>query len=198
MNVKGLSIQDIIKMDWDTLNKLSSKEIKQVTSRLVSASNKRIRRLGKTETGRMSFAYQKIEERGRMFSVKDKNTNQVRQEFALAKQFLQYKTSTMKGWNKYRKDTEKRIGYISNGESLDWSNDTWKKYWKLFRMFEENHGGLITKKGTGGKFDSDKIQQMITELMDNDLSTDSLQVAIENKFNEIYEQDVDSDGIEIE
>ena len=186
MNVKGLKISDIVSMDWEQLNKLSASDLKSLTNRLVSASNKRIRRLEKTERGKSSFAYQSVEERGRKFSTRGKNVNQLKQEFKLAKQFLGYKTSTVKGWKEYRTKVEQRTGYATEGESVNWSERTWSKYWKVYRRFEETHGGTY-KKG-----DSDRIQQMLTEIMkssDKRKSADSFQKMIEDEYQDMYESE---------
>lgn len=190
MNIKGLSIEDIMNMDWDRLKGLSDTEMRTLTSRLVSASNKRIRRLEKTSRGKSSLAYQSVESRGRNFSVRNKTPNQVKQEFRLAKQFLSMKTSTVKGWKKYRKQVEERTGYATSGESVNWSERTWSKYWKVFRRFEEEHGGTF-KKG-----DSDRILQMLTEIMnsnDKRKSADSFQQMIEDEYDDMYESDEDDD-----
>lgn len=190
MDVKGLSINDIMNLSWERLNKLSEKELKQVTSRLVSASNKRLRRLENTTRGKSSFAYQTVENRGRKFSVRGKDVNQTKQEFKLAKQFLGYKTSTVKGWKEYRERVEERTGYATEGESLNWSNRTWSKYWKVYRRFEETHGGTY-KKG-----DSDRIQKMLTEIMDSNdkrKSADTFQKMIEDEYNDMYESDNEDD-----
>ena len=189
MNVKGLKIQDIINMDWEQLNRLSEKDLKMLTSRLVSASNKRIRRLEKTG-GESSFAYQKVEERGRLFSVKGKNLQQTKQEFKLASTFLKYKTSTVKGWNKYKKQMEKRVSGATYGESQTWGKNTWKKFWKVYRKHEEIHGGTF-KKG-----DSDRIQKMLFDLFDSSdkrKSVDYFQDILEDKYTEMYESNDDID-----
>lgn len=196
MNVKGLKISDIVSMDWERLNKLSEKDLRSLTNRLVSASNKRIRRLEKTTRGTSSFAYQSVQERGRKFSTRGKNVNQLKQEFKLAKQFLGYKTSTVKGWKEYRTKVEQRTGYATEGESLNWPERTWEKYWEVYRKFEEGHSGLIAKKGTGTKYDSDRIQQMLTEMMessDKRRSADSFQRMIEDEYQDIYESEEDED-----
>ena len=190
MNVKGLSIQNIMDMSWDEINQLSAKDLKSVTSRLVSASNKRIKRLASTKTGKSSFAYQTVEERGRKFSVRGKDTNALRQEFKLSKNFLNMKTSTVKGWKKYRANVEERTGYATGGESLEWSDRTWSKYWKVYRRFEETHGGTF-KKG-----DSDRIQQMLTEIMqsnDKRRSADTFSQMIEDEYADIYESEDEED-----
>lgn len=186
MNVKGLKISDIMDLSWEKLNSLNLEEMRQLTGRLVSASNKRIRRLSTAKRGTSSFAYQYIEERGKMFSTRGKDINQLRTEFKTAKQFLSMKTSTIKGWNKYRKGMEERTGYATSGESVEWSESTWKKYWKVYRRFSETHGG------TYRKGDSDRIQQMLMEIMnsnDKRKSADSFQKMIEEKYDEMYEND---------
>ena len=190
MNVKGLKIADILSMDWEQINRLNTKELKQITSRLVSASNKRIRALEKTKLGKSSFAYQSVEERGRKFSVRGKNVGQTKQEFKLASNFLRMKTSTVTGWKKYRKSVEERTAGATGGESTEWSDRTWSKYWKVYRKFEENHGGTF-KKG-----DSDRIQQMLRSIMessDKRKSADSFQRMIEDEYEDIYESEMDDE-----
>lgn len=190
MNVKGLKISDILNMDWDRLNRLSASELKQITSRLVSASNKRIKRLESAKLGKSSFAYQSVQERGRKFSVRGKDLKQLRTEFKLSSNFLRMKTSSVTGWNKYRKSVEERTASATSGESVDWSNRTWSKYWKVYRKFEEEHGGTF-KKG-----DSDRIQQMLRSIMessDTRKSADSFQQMIEDEYNDMYESDMEDD-----
>lgn len=184
MNIKGLKISDIMDISWEKLNSLNLEDMRQLTGRLVSASNKRIRRLSTAKRGTSSFAYQYIEERGKTFSTRGKDINQLRTEFKTAKQFLSMKTSTIKGWNKYRKEMEQRTGYITDDESKEWSDSTWKKYWKVYRRFTETHGGTY-KKG-----DSDRIQQMLMDIMnsnDKRRSADSFQKMIEEEYTEMYE-----------
>lgn len=193
MNVKGLKISDIMNMDWDTLNKLNKEDLKSITSRLVSASNKRVKRLAETPRGKSSFAYQSVEERGRKFSVRGMDTNQLKNEFSRAKRFLNMKTSTVKGWKEYRKNVETRTGYATEGESYNWSERTWSKYWIVYRKFTENYGGTY-KKG-----DSDRIQQMLTEIMasnDKRRSADTFRRMIEDEYKSMYEEnqeDYDTD-----
>lgn len=189
MNIKGLKITDIMDMSWEKLNSLSEEDFKAVTNRLVSASNKRIKRLTGTKRGKSSFAYQYVEERGRKFSTRGKSLNQLRTEFKSAKQFLSMKTSTVKGWKKYRAEMEKRTGYATENESSNWSDATWRKYWKVYRRFEETHRGTF-KKG-----DSDRIQQMLTEIMnsnDKRRSADTFQEMIEEEYTDMYENNADN------
>lgn len=184
MNVNGLKISDIIDMSWDDIGKLSTQDLKQLTSRLVSASNKRIRRLEKTRLGTSSYAYQTVEERGRKFSVRGMNRNQTLMEFGKARHFLQSKTSTVKGWKDVLESTEERITKTLDTKDLKWSDKTWSKFWKVYRRFEENHSGTF-KKG-----DSTRFQQFITEIMqdsDKRRSADHFTQKIEEEYAKYYE-----------
>lgn len=189
MEIKGLKITDIINMSWDDLNSLSGADLRKITGRLVSASNKRIRRLEQTSRGKSSFAYQAIEERGRKFSTRGLNTNQVRTEFANARRFLKMKTSTIKGWNEYRSGVEERITKTLDIDELGWSERTESKFWKVYRKFEELHGGKY-KKG-----DSDRIQQILTEMFedsDKRRSKDYFFEKINSLYGKYYEEEQES------
>ena len=185
MDVKGLKIKDIMGMDWETLNKMSTKDLKAVTSRLVSASNKRIRSLEKAPRGRYSYAYKTIEDRGRNFSVRNKNVGQVKQEFKLAKKFLEMKTSTRKGWEEVRTDMEKRVSKYTYGESQTWSERTWERYWEVYRKTEEIHGGSYTKG------DSARVQQKLYKIfVENDKrhGVDYFSDIVESQYEKLYEE----------
>ena len=185
MNVKGLSIQDIMSMDWNDLNKLSTKEMKQVTSRLISAANKRVRRLQKMELGTSSLAYQTVEERGRNFSVRGKDVNQVRNEFKNVRNFLNMKTSTAKGWKEYQSKVRQNVKKTTGIDISKWDIETQRKMWKVFRKFSEMN------KGTFQKGDSDRIQKMLVEMIDNTetMSEDELLKSIDQKYTDLYEDE---------
>lgn len=190
MNVKGLKVTDILEMDWNDLKKLSTREMKQVTSRLVSVANKRLRSLEKTKHGKWSMAYRKAKSMGRKFSVKDKNLQETQQEFRSTKQFLEMKTSSAKEWNKIRKSMEERVASYTDGESIQWGDKTWSKYWEVYRRFEENHGGTF-KKG-----DSDRWQAQLKEIFsENDKRRGKVYFSeiIEDKWEVLQENPEDED-----
>ena len=64
MDVKGLSIQDIIDMDWRDINRLNEKELRELSMRLNSAANKRLRRLEKSGQSEWSSAYAHVKKSG--------------------------------------------------------------------------------------------------------------------------------------
>lgn len=105
MDVKGLKIQDIIDMDWRDINRLSEKELRELSMRLNSAANKRLRRLEKSGMDEWSPAYQHIKRSGGDFSVKGKDTKvAIKNEIQRASDFLRSQTSTDKGSKEYREN----------------------------------------------------------------------------------------------
>lgn len=107
MDIKGLSIQDIIDMDWKDINKLSAQELKQLSMRLNSAANKRLRRLEQSGQSKWSPAYTHIKKSGGDFSVKGKETKaDIKAEIQRASDFIRAQTSTAAGTKEYKKNVE--------------------------------------------------------------------------------------------
>ena len=176
LNLKGLTIDKLLNMADDELlalarqglnrSTMSEKEfvkarrdnLAQIVSRVVSTANKRINQLGKSELGRNSPAYQqaqKMSPSGK-FSVRGQNFNQLRNTMKEAREWLKYKTSTTKGWEKVRARIRQDTGMDFNTEYKS------KKFWKAYRMLLEANGGLIPKKGSSSRMSSDRIQRILT------------------------------------
>lgn len=205
IDLTGISTNQLINLDDDTLMDITRSQFRKynltqkqyratirrafadITSRLVSTANKRIRQLGKTEIGRMAPAYLSAMKRGK-FSVKGKNYNQLRNVFKTTKEFLKYKTSTTEGWKEVRERIEKEIGTMTKWEE--------KKFWKTYRMLEEVNGGFVDK-SHNTRLSSDQIQKMLhQELSDSGWRTkratiiDSMQKKIEQAYlEESYDED---------
>ena len=175
IDLTGISTRDLITMDEERLMDFTRSQFRglnltksqerqayrkafaQVTSRLVSTANKRIRNLGKSEIGRTAPAYINATKKAK-FSVRGKNYNQLRNLFKVTKQFLKMKTSTLSGWEEVREDVEERIGEMSAWES--------KKFWKMYRMLEETNGGFVDKTHNT-RLSSDQIQTLLFETTEN-------------------------------
>ena len=93
MDLTGKSVDDILNASMENIVSLNDKDLRAVASRLVSASNKRLRRLAndKTKWGKLSPVYQK-----KQFSIRGKTRNQVLREFKKMKGFMKSETSTDK------------------------------------------------------------------------------------------------------
>lgn len=185
MNVKGLSIKDIMNMDWADVAKLTRKELATVTSRLVSASNKRLRRLEQSDFVGESPAYRSVKERtGEVrFSVKGKKHGQIERTFKEAKHFLSLKTSTISGYNKVLKNVREtiktKIG--RNVSNIDAS--------KLFNaLHKAQELGLVDKRGSKG---SDIAVGFIVDMLERnpDKSVDDLINEFDDYASNLYEEE---------
>lgn len=125
-----MNVQDILNLGDDQLNSMNEKELKQVTTILVSAANKRLKRMRENvkyttvsdgKGGRKGKWVEKANSgvatdafnyatRGKMnyqkFSVAGKDRNQTYKEFARIRHFMSMKTSTIKGAIEVRRDRE--------------------------------------------------------------------------------------------
>ena len=190
MNVKGLKISDILDIDLDSFNRLNEKELRALTSRLVSAGNKRIRRLQKYEIN--SPAMQSLGDT-KSFSTKldqnlssQQNVNRLRSEFARARSFLTSETSTIGGFKKFVKRTKERIA-----KEMNMPVKTIEKKLNVKRLFDILHKaqqkGLVSSyRGSKG---SEQARNIIAEiLIDNpNADEDRIMDFLEEQTNELYE-----------
>ena len=187
MNVKGMSIHDIMNIDLDTFNKMSEKELKSVTSRLVSAGNKRIRRLKAKDIN--SPALRSLGEQD-AFSVKLKKdmnkkqrVNAIRQEFAKIRNFLSAKTSTIKGYKAYSKKMRKEISEATGIPEKD--IDANRLFDTLHKMQEM--GMVSAERGTKGSIQARNI--IAEKLVENpELSLENLIDDVDEAYTEWYEK----------
>ena len=190
MNVKGLKIADIMDIDLDTFNKLNEKELRAITSRLVSAGNKRIRRLQKHDIN--SPAIQQLGKE-KSFSTKlpkdttkQQRVNKLRSEFARARSFLSSETSTIGGYKKFVSRTKKRIA-----EELHMTEKQVNEKLDVKKMFDILHKaqerGLVSSyRGSKGSIQARNIIAEV--LVDNpDVDPDYIMDWLEEQTDEYYE-----------
>lgn len=186
-DVTGLSIKDIASLDKSIIDRLSKSELSMVTSRLVSAMNKRIRYLGKSELGRLSPTYQAYERRlskglGRdgFYSVKDKNPQQLKDLYKQLSQSLNSNVTTVRGWKKHRQEVFNQIGYNFKNDI-----DREKKFWQLYRKFQEQDPSYKQYR----KEISDKVLSYIANEIGSDFTdSESNMKKIQDKVDELYEE----------
>lgn len=152
-SVDGLTVNQILNLDADTLNRMSEREMSRALRTASLAANKRINNLLKyavkrktgeydKKTGKPLYHYQEkktgkaiatdalnyITNDGRekpKFGVGDKNRNQMYKELARIRDFMKLQTSTVKGAEAVRKRREERI----LGKSREaYANEALKSY----------------------------------------------------------------------
>lgn len=210
--VSGMSVQDILSMDMETFMKLGTADLKKVTGRLVSAGNKRIRRLERQ--GYSTPATRRVSDSGGMFSTRGKDLNSLRSEFARARDFMQSGTSTKAGYievrNKAlakmqkqgvdvpglaRKDVMKKLDEqgltvkdIGKREFNKWlEKATEERTEKLFRAYENLKESSPDVANRGMKYGAlREISKMIDD--DPEQTPDTIAERVQKELKKIYEE----------
>lgn len=106
----NLTVEQILTMGDDALNRTDKRQLSHMLRTVSLAANKRITRLENNERkgGIATDALDAVRDSGGRFGVGDKNRNQIYAELARAREFMNYKTSTVTGATEVRKDRERR------------------------------------------------------------------------------------------
>lgn len=197
MKITGLSIQDILDMSWSDINKLSLEEMKQLSMRLNSAANKRLKRVEASGESQWSPAVKAVEESGGKFSVKGLTTKaQVKSELQRAGSFLSAKTSTVSGTKKHKKTIEKLVEpahkkkppkmttpEVSSQESAELSESERKTLFRALDRLRETNAAMVHNVG------SDIIIKEIRKAQLEKRNRNRFQIAkvVERKYPELAE-----------
>lgn len=175
--VSGMTVQDILNMDNATFNKLTESEMRKVVGRLVSAGNKRLRSFERA--GESSPATRHVEKSGGAFSTKGKDLNALRAEYTRAKNFMQAKTGTRKGWTKTRRETIEGL----RKQGVEMSEKQFDKAWKAYEDLKELSPEVANR---GLKYSVLKdVADMVT---DESKTADEIAVALNENLSQIYEE----------
>lgn len=175
--VSGMSVQDILNMDIETFNKLNTSDLRKVVGRLVSAGNKRLRSFERA--GESSPATRHVEKSGGAFSTKGKDLNALRAEYTRAKNFMQAKTGTRKGWKQVKKETIQGLRKQGVEMSESQFEDVWTAYEDLKEISPE-----VANRGLKYSVLKD-VADMVTN---TDKSADEIATALHENLSEIYEE----------
>ena len=204
MNVKGLKISDIINIDLDTFNNLSESDLRKITSRLVSASNKRIRRLKEHDInspalrgmGDMESFSTKLDEN----ISPQQRVNQLRHTFSQMRSFLTSETSTIKGYKKY---SDRIIDAIANSMKIEKKTLEEKLgkdgINKLFRIhhWAQEHGYISSYRGSQG---SKQSRNVIADILIDNPNADEeiIKRWFEETADKLYKEEEKKNQIEDE
>ena len=175
--VSGMSVQDILNMDNSTFNKLTASEMRKVVGRLVSAGNKRLRSFERV--GESSPATRHVARTGGAFSTKGKDLNALRSEYMRAKNFLQAKTGTRKGWAKTKRETIEGLRKQGVEMSENLFNDVWQAYEDLKELSPE----VATR---GLKYSV--LKAVVDMVTGENKSADEIATALHENLSRIYEE----------
>lgn len=182
------SYKDYISMDPKTLMSMSKKDLAKVVTIMDSAANKRLKRL-RTEGFGDSQAINRhkasFSSEGK-FSVKGLTLQELRKQFIQVKQFLQSKSSDVRGARKIEKELKNRLGIKGTLDS-----DTKNKLWSAYNHFVEKYGGDPSTKQKA--YDSNQIQKDIVDMVNNDIDDDEIQQVLDDFMREKYERETEEE-----
>lgn len=136
------------------------KAFRTEVSRKASLANKRLARLEKNGLTD-SPAYKKFTESGGgKFSVRGKNETELAKELIRINNFIEMKTSTVKGLNKVLKDTADRVGvtYKDMKQLQEYSA-------KFFELYNKSMQYLDTVEKMGHAFDSTEVMETVRQMI---------------------------------
>ena len=140
-----------------------TKEFRKEVSRKASLANKRLARLEKNNL-QDSPAYKKfMESGGKKFSIRGKTGSELSKELIKIDNFINMKTSTVKGLNKVLKDTADRVGvtYKDMKQLQAYSS-------KFFELYNKSLQYLDTVEKMGHAFDSTEIMETVKQVVEQE------------------------------
>lgn len=186
--VSGMSVQDVLNMDMKTFNSLNTSDMRKVVGRLVSAGNKRLRSFERA--GESSPATRHVVKSGGAFSTRGKNLNGLRAEYMRAKNFLESKTGTRKGWKKVK--NEIISGFKKQGVEI--SEDKFNEVWQAYEELKELSPEVANK---GLKY---VVMKDVADMVTNeDKTAEEIALTLHKNLSGIYEEQAglydDVDGV---
>ena len=183
--VSGLSVNDILDMDIKEFNSLKESDLRKIVGRLVSAGNKRLRYFERN--GEKSPATRYINKSGGPFSTKGKDLNALRAEYVRAKDFLQSKTGTMRGWKKVKNDT---INTLKEKYKINMTDDQWDDVWETYEKLKEESPDIAER---GQKYEV--LEEIVDELTHTTKSAEEIAIEMHKKLDSIYEKKQAEGGV---
>lgn len=192
------NVKKLLDMDYNTVVKFFKNEnrsqFESIVTSMAKTANRRISELVKDDVGKYSPAYQILLKGGTSkFNVKEIPSlehNDLVSLYSTVKNFLKAKSSTLKGWQKIRRNIGTRTGakklfateYKSQRSQTLWRNRE-KRFWDLYNKIVDNYGGIVSQ------LNSNKIQEMLSKIQTqrNQAKTDEdISKAIMTYIDNIY------------
>lgn len=173
-----MTTQELLNLSGVEISKLKKSELRKIVQTLVSTSNKRLKRL--QQKGISTPASRYAEKSGK-FSTKGKNMNQLRAEFIRLKEFLQAKTSTLRGYNRFKKDVQKKLlekGIKIKQENLENIFSIYEKMKDINPSVAERNLKYVTL---------EEINEMVTDGQ----SEDEILSKLNENLSELYEKEME-------
>lgn len=159
-----MTVKELIELDWNKVNKMSSKELKRIVQFGAMQANRYIASAKKG--GYTSPGLQYVLANDRKFTSKNKNEGQLKSELRDLIKFLDNKTITRKGAEEFYDKTLDRIAREEHDKSKIQKGDM-SKFWEAYHKFLE----------------TDKGRQKFGSLKSNGLQDEVFNVMYNNDFD---------------
>lgn len=129
-----MTINDILSLDVDDIMRMSKAELLAVNRQMLNVTNKRIRNINKA--GLNTPALERYQQNGAVKNLSKKSLNKLRGDYKKLKTFLDWKTSTVKGYKSYVKNVKKATGFKGSVEEFEAYNaDLWSIFSKILELY---------------------------------------------------------------
>ena len=189
MDVKNMTAGEIAKMDLDQFNRLTAAEAKQALAIVRRSVNQRERRLEKG-TDYSSPALEAMKKSGgARLKPASSSRNENLSELKRGIDFLNNKTSTVKGSRAHFERTKKDLGLSENASAEDV-----KDAYDTFNKAKEEFGGMLSKESGAEKYDA--LKKRIGKWSEQGQSDEDIRAAI-HEFYERAEADENASAADI-
>lgn len=169
-----MGIKDILSMGLNEFNKLKESQLRSLTNKLVSAANKRVRRF--EAAGEKSPALSKVEREG-IFSTRNKSFNELRQEFARTRRFLQSETGNLRGARRVQNQVINNL----NRSGVSITRDQYNAFFDAYEKLKQQNPEVAER-----RFKYMAMKE-ISDRINDDTDPAAIAEALANDFNSIYE-----------
>ena len=176
---KGKTTKEISESSISDVNSWDRRTAARAVRRLADTANKRIKQF--QDAGIEPPAYLMVMKSGGKFTIRGIDVNQLRSEFIRARNFLNMKTSTKRGYEKVKKDFFDRVN-ATTAQRISLSDEALNKFWRVYDKTESDISPFIKSKKKAQKIVFD------TFIKDIELTEEQLIKKVLRKFDIYYEE----------
>ena len=181
-----MTLREILNLDYNDVMKMNREELSSVVKSMRNIYNLRKGQfIRKGEYWKNIPAFKAVSSSD--LSGKG-NINSLRNQFSKGLSFLNYKTSTYKGYSEYEKTVRKTLGDINQ----ELSKDQISKTFDIFHKLEEDNNALVYNLGSKNVLNLIKNQVQGEE----DLSLEEYEELLTDKYEELEKQEIDEEEVD--
>ena len=173
-----MTTKELLNLSSAEIAKLKKPQLRKVVQTLSSTANKRLKRLHQKDFSTPASRYAM---KSGKFSTKGKNINQLRAEYVRAKNFLQSKTSTLRGYKQFKKEVQKNL----SEKGINISNENLESIFNIYEKLKDINPSVAEK-----NLKYITLQEINEELQYGQTDEEILN-RINDNLSQIYEQEME-------